>query len=93
MNINIYGKYKVKITTEWSELSEECVTKYDNIFVQNKDLFICEMDGVKLLDKIARNLNEQYLSEFVIVGKELHFEYFNYNTGECEHIGFEIIEK
>ena len=93
MNINIYGKYVVKVITEASRLIEECVTKYDNIFVQDRNVSIIEMDGATLLGKIAHNLKENYLSEFVIVGKNLHFDYFNYNTGESEHICFEIIEK
>lgn len=32
MNINIYEEYKVKITKEGTELSEENETIYDNIF-------------------------------------------------------------
>lgn len=92
MNINNYSKYKVKVIVETSRLSEECVTKYDNIFVQDRNVSIIEMDGATLLDKIARNLKENYLIEFATAGKRLHFDYFNYNTGEDEHICFEIIE-
>lgn len=96
MNINVYSKYKVGVTIETSRLSEECVTKYDNIFVRDRNVSIFEMDGAALLDKIAHNLKENYLSEFNIhrYGKllEIHFDYFNYNTGESEHICFEIIE-
>ncbi len=93
MNINIYQKYKVKVKKEWSELSEENETKYDNIFEKGNNEVTLIIDGGELLEKIADNLKEQYFSEFVIVGKELHFEYFNYNTGENEHICYEILEK
>ncbi len=93
MNIDVYSQFKVKVIIETSRLSEECVTKYDNIFVQDRDVSIIEMDGATLLDKIARNLKENYLIEFATAGKRLHFDYFNYNTGESEHICFEIIEK
>lgn len=92
MNINIYEKYKVKITKEWNELSEENETIYDNIFEKGSNEVILIFDGGKLLEMIADNLKENYLSEFVIVGKELHFEYFNYNNGESEHICYEILE-
>ena len=92
MNINIYQKYKVKITKEWNELSEENETIYDNIFVKDKNEYIEILDGGKLLDMIADNLKENYFSEFVIVGKELHFEYFNYNNGESKSECYEILE-
>lgn len=92
MNINIYGKYKVKVTKEWSELSEENTTKYDNIFEKGSNNVTIIIDGGELLNKIADNLKENYFSEFVVVGKELHFEYFNYNNGENEHICYEIKE-
>lgn len=92
MNINIYEKYKVKITKEWNELSEENETIYDNIFEEGSNEVILIFDGGKLLEMIADNLKEDYLSEFVIVGKKLHFEYFNYNNGESEHICYEILE-
>lgn len=92
MNIDIYSKFKVKITIEASRLSEECVTKYDNIFVRDRNVSIIEMDGATLLDKIAHNLKEDYLIEFAIASERLHFDYFNYNTGEDEHICYEIME-
>jgi len=92
MNINIYEKYKVKVTKEWSELSEENTTKYDNIFKKGSNNVTIIIDGRELLNKIADNLKENYFSEFVVVGKELHFEYFNYNNGESEHICYEILE-
>lgn len=92
MNINIYQKYKVRITNDSSRLSEENETKYDNIFV--KEIYTDEIiiDGGLLLETIAGKLKEQYFSEFTIVGNELHFEYFNYNNGENEHICFAILE-
>lgn len=92
MNINIYEKYKVKITKEWAVLSEENETKYDNIFKEENNEVTLLIDGRELLNKIADNLKENYFSEFVIVGKELHFEYFNYNNGESEHICYKILE-
>ena len=92
MNINIYEEYKVKITKEWNELSEENETIYDNIFVKGNNKVILVIYGGELLNKIADNLKANYFSEFVIVGNELHFEYFNYNNGESEHICYEILE-
>ena len=82
MNICIYFKYKVKITTKHCYLSEENETIYDNIWVHDKNSIEKELDGGKLIDLIVQNLKESYLSEFKIVGNELHFEYFNYNNGE-----------
>ena len=92
MNINIYQKYIVRIKKEWIELSEENETIYDNIFEKGSNDIISIIDGGELLDKIADNLKRNYFSEFVVVGKKLHFEYFNYNNGESEHICYEILE-
>ena len=97
MNINIYGQYVVKITRMASILSEECVTKYDNIFVDERNVSIIEMTGATLLDKIAHNLKDNYLGEFNIHIYdeiiELGFDYFNYNNGESEHIRYEIYKR
>lgn len=92
MNINIYQKYKVIITKTGSELSEENETIYDNIFVDYHSEATITIDGGELLNKIADNLKDNYCSEFVVVGNELHFEYFNYNNGENEHICYKILE-
>lgn len=92
MSISSYEKYKVKITKEWFELSEENTTKYDNIFEKGINNITIIIDGRELLNKIADNLKEDYFIEFVIVGKELHFEYFNYNNGESKHICYKILE-
>lgn len=92
MNINIYQKYKIKFTNEYSCLSEENETIYDNIFVNDtikKEIII---DGAKLMDIIAENLKDTYISEMTIVGKEIHFEIFNYNNGETESKCFKIEE-
>lgn len=92
MNINIYEKYKVIITKNGSELSEENETIYDNIFVDYHSEATITMDGGELLNKIADNLKENYFSEFCVLLNELHFKYFNYNNGENEHICYEILE-
>ena len=91
MNINIYEKYKVRITKEWTELSNENETKYDNIFDKGNNEVKLTYDGGVLLNILAEHLKEDYLSEFTIVGKEIHFEYFNFNNGENEHICYEIL--
>lgn len=36
MNINIYEDYKIKVTGDYTYLSEENETIYDNIFVKDK---------------------------------------------------------
>ena len=92
MNINIYEKYKVLIKYESSLLSEECDTIYDNIFVKDKDTRIGIIDGGKLLNIFSKKLNDDYLSEFTIVGKTFIFEYFNYNSGENWVNKFIILE-
>lgn len=91
MNINIYEKYKVRLTKEWSTLSEENETIYDNIFEETKNEETLLIDGYKFFDIISSMLKEDYISEFTIVGKEIHFEYFNYNNGENAHICYEIL--
>ena len=92
MNINIYQKYKVIITITGSELSEENETIYDNIFEDYHSESIITIDGGELLNKIADNLKDNYFSEFRVLLNELHFDYFNYNNGESEHICYEILE-
>ena len=92
MNINIYQKYKVRITNDSTRLSEENETIYDNIFVDEKYENEIIIDGGKLMDQIAELLKDNYISEFVIVGKELHFKLFNYNNGETESICYYIEE-
>lgn len=82
MNINIYEKYRVIISGEYSKLSEECETIYDNIFVKNKYYTEEIVSGGKLQEMIAYELEQSELSEFVITGNEIHFEYFNPFIGE-----------
>ena len=91
MNINVYEKYKVKITIMGYELSEENETIYDNIFEGYHSEATITIDGGELLNKIADNLKENYFSEFRVSLNELHFDYFNYNNGESEHICYEIL--
>lgn len=91
MNINVYEEYDVRINCEYHTLGEENETIYDNIFVEDKNTKTMKFNGNELLEEIQKRLNENYLSEFTIVGNELHFEYFNFNTGETSSIGFEIM--
>ena len=90
MNINLYEDYKIKFTGEYNRLSEENETIYDNIFVEDKIDKELILNGGKLLSLIADKLNENYISEFVVVGNEIHFELFNYNNGESASICYEI---
>lgn len=92
MNINIYQKYKVIITITGSELSEENETIYDNIFEKYHSKATITINGGELLNKIADNLKDDYFGEFRVSLNELHFDYFNYNNGETEHICYEILE-
>ena len=92
MNINIYQKYKVEIEHECSYLSEENSTKYDNIFVTNKDKEIVVISGDDLLIELSKRLNDMYLSEFIVNKYLLTFEYFNCNNGENSVVSYRIIE-
>jgi len=91
MNINIYSSYKVKILTESNRLSEENITIYDNIFVKEKYENVKILDGGKLLEMIANNLNETYFSSLILSEKIIRFEYFNYNNGESWNIIYELL--
>lgn len=82
MNINIYEKYRVIISSKYTTLSEENETKYDNIFVKNEYHNEEIISGGKLQEMIAYELQNSELSEFVIIGNQIHFEYFNPNNGE-----------
>lgn len=82
MNINIYEKYRVIISSEYTTLSEENETKCDNIFVKNEYHNEEIISGGKLQEMIAYELQNSELSEFVITGNQMHFEYFDPNNGE-----------
>lgn len=82
MNINICEKYKVIITSEYTTLSEECESKYDNIFVKHEYHNEEIISGVKLQEMIGYELQHPGLFEFVIIGNQMHFEYFNPSNGE-----------
>lgn len=82
MNINIFEKYRVIISSEYTTLSEECETKYDNIFVKDEHCEEIIIPGGKLQEMIAYELQNSELSEFVITGNQMHFEYFNPFNGE-----------
>ena len=98
MNINIYEKYRVIISSEYTTLSEENETIYDNIFVKNEYHNEEIIPGGKLMEMIGYELQNSELSEFVIIGNQMHFEYFNPFNGEygskcftiestCEKVG------
>lgn len=91
MNINIYEDYAIKYTNNSTRLSEENETKYDNIFKKEEHEHIEVINGGDLLKLIVSKINYSYFSEFTIVGKELHFEIFNYNNGESQSICIEIL--
>lgn len=82
MNINIYEKYRVIISSEYTTLSEENETIYDNIFVKNEYHNEEIIPGGKLQEMIGYELQNSELSEFVITGNQMHFKYFNPNNGE-----------
>ena len=82
MNINIYEKYKVIIYSEYTRLSEECESVYDNIFVKNEYHNEEIIPGGKLQEMIGYELQNSELSEFVITRNQMHFEYFNPFNGE-----------
>lgn len=92
MNINIYEDYKIKITGKYYNLSEENETIYDNIFVKDEIDKELILNGGELLDIIGVRLLDQHISEFVIVGNEIHFETFNPNNGEGSSICYKIKE-
>ena len=82
MNINIFEKYRVIVSSEYTTLSEECETKYDNIFVKNEYHNEEIIPGGKLQEMIGYELQNSELLEFVITGNQMHFEYFNPFNGE-----------
>lgn len=91
MNINIYEDYAIKYTNNSTRLSEENETKYDNIFKKEEYERIEVINGSDLLKLIVSKITDDYFSECSIIGKELHFEIFNYNNGESQSICIEIL--
>ena len=91
MNINIYEDYAIKYTNKSNKLSEENETKYDNLFNKEEHEHIDVIEGVELLKLIVSIINDDYFSECSIIGKEFHFEIFNYNNGETQSICIEIL--
>ena len=92
MNINIYEDYKIKVSGEYTRLSEENETIYDNIFIHDNINEEVILNGGELLDIIGARLLDNCMSEFVIVENEIHFETFNPNNGEASSICYEIKE-
>lgn len=94
MYINIYEKYKVIISSKYTTLSEECESKYDNIFVTNEYHNEEIVPGGKLMDMVGYELQDSELSEFIIIGNQIQFKYFNPNNGESGSKKFiiEVIE-
>ena len=92
MNINIYEYYKIKVTGDYTYLSEENETIYDNIFIHDNSNEEVILSGSELLDMIGGRLLDNCISEFVIVGNEIHFETFNPTNGESSSICYEIKE-
>ncbi len=90
MNINIFEKYRVIISGESTRLSEENETIYDNIFVKNKYHNEEIIPGWKLQEMIAYELQNSELLEFIIIGNQMHFEYFNPFNGEGDSKCFTI---
>lgn len=82
ININIFEKYRVIVSSEYTTLSEENETIYDNIFVKNEYNNEEIIPGGKLMDMVGYELQNSELSEFVITGNQMHFEYFNPFNGE-----------
>ena len=91
MNINIYEDYAIKYTNTSNRLSEENETKYDNLCNKEEYEHIEVINGVELLKLIVLKITDNYFSECSIIGKELHFEIFNYNNGESQSICIEIL--
>ena len=91
MNINIYEDYAIKYTNTSNRLSEENETKYDNLFNKEEYEHIEVINGVELLKLIVLKITDNYFSECSIIGKDLHFEIFNYNNGESQSICIEIL--
>lgn len=91
MNINIYEDYAIKYKVNSNRLSEENETKYDNLFNKEEYEHIEVINGVDLLKLIASKITDDYFSECSIIGKELHFEIFNYNNGESQSICIEVL--
>lgn len=91
MNINIYEDYAIKYKVNSTRLSEENETKYDNLFIDKEFEKLEIINGGELMELISSKIIDDYISEFVIIGKELHFEIFNYNNGEHESICVEIL--
>ncbi len=93
MNLNIYEKYKIHITGDYTHLSEENETIYDNIFIRDNINEEVVLTGSELLDMIGARLLDNCISEFTIVGNEIHFETFNPNNGEASSICYRIVER
>lgn len=92
MNLNIYETYKIHITGNYIYLSEENETIYDNIFIHDNINEEVVLTGSELLNIIGARLLDNCISEFVIVGNEIHFETFNPNNGEGSSICYQIVE-
>mgnify|MGYP003291343310 CR=1 FL=1 len=93
MDIEIYGKYKIREMTKSATLSEENCSIYDNIFREEKHEQIYEIDGCKLLERIAKLLTDYNLIDFSIYNNHMRFEFINYNNGESWGCYMDVLGK
>ena len=92
MDINIYSKYKVKITTEYSHYSDESIRGDVDIVSEDPEVREDELSGDLLLADLSRLMNDSELDELKVVNNSLYFGYFNPATGLTSSITLEVEE-
>lgn len=90
MNIDIYSEYKVYYCTDGCRISQENSTPNDIAFDDFEYNSEFHWRGGKLLEEIAKKLNQDYLQDFSIIDNKIRFSYFNYNIGEGEDITIKV---
>lgn len=82
LSIDIYSDYDVEIHNKGAYISQEDSTPTDITFTHYDDKHKMYTDGGRLLDFIAKKLQEYDISEMIIKDNKIVFEFFNPNNGE-----------
>lgn len=90
MKVDIYSKYKVKVYSKWSYISEEDSEPGDIVFKKDKYEKEHILYGSELLNIIGKDLLDNNISELSAKGNKIIIEIFNPSTGESETTKIEI---
>ena len=92
MNINIYGKYKIKYKNYGSSIDQEISTPDEHVFKNFRYVHTLVVDGTTLTKRIAKYILADHFQEIKIKDNNITVELFNPFWGESSTIEMVIEE-